>query len=221
MNRLGNIEDDTTSRATPLDARAHRDTMRYLSDAERTRRRLRSRAHRRDVAVVVVFCALFLSLAAEIQRSLSNYAVFRDQARTREARLAALQSRYTTERARLSFLQLDKGRAQVLVQDGYVRPGDRLLLFPSDETAAAKSSVGARPAASSMTAEQARLQSLEEKTVEPPSSGVSSRPSSSRRGISETVSSWWSALRAASGGAPTDSPSESKPQPEPSKLPAR
>lgn len=46
----------------------------------------------------------------------------------------ALERQRQEEEQRLTFLKSDEGRGQLLAERGYLKPGDRILLFPSEKT---------------------------------------------------------------------------------------
>lgn len=76
----------------------------------------------------LAFCVLSAMMVA-------NYAQFRKyqvQVDLKAGQLAALQQTHGTLKHRLGFLQLPKGREQVLLEHGYIKPGDRILLFPAE-----------------------------------------------------------------------------------------
>ncbi len=95
----------------------------------RKRRRARSRIVRLLGAGAVG--AVLLGLTALLKISHADYSAVRDEVASREAQLRTLQTQQRSGHRRLAALQHEKGRAQSLIEHGYVRPGDRILLFPS------------------------------------------------------------------------------------------
>lgn len=95
----------------------------------RKRRRARSRVVRLLGAGVVG--SVLLGLTALLKISHADYSAVRDQVASQEAQLRTLQAQQRSNHHRLSALQHEKGRAQSLIEHGYVRPGDRILLFPA------------------------------------------------------------------------------------------
>ncbi|HVF84547.1 MAG TPA: hypothetical protein VM821_01085 [Abditibacteriaceae bacterium] len=82
------------------------------------------------ISAAIAFCVLSAMMAG-------NYAQFRKyqvQVDLKASQLAALQQTHGTLKHRLGFLQLPKGREQVLLEHGYIKPGDRILLFPAEQT---------------------------------------------------------------------------------------
>ena len=82
------------------------------------------------IPAAIAFCVLSAMMAG-------NYAQFRKyqvQVDLKASQLAALQQTHGTLKHRLGFLQLPKGREQVLLEHGYIKPGNRILLFPTEPT---------------------------------------------------------------------------------------
>lgn len=52
----------------------------------------------------------------------------------RQTQLDALERRKVEEQGRLAHLKSEKGREQLLVERGYLKPGDRFLLFPEESS---------------------------------------------------------------------------------------
>jgi hypothetical protein len=89
---------------------------------------------------------VFVALGTIIAANLAQYREYKGQADTKAAQLAALQAQHDTMKRRLAFLQLPKGREQTLLEHGYIRPGNRILLFPSEpKTTTSDKSVTAPP----------------------------------------------------------------------------
>ena len=136
------------------------------------------------------FGAVTIALLTFTAISYADYGLFQSQVEAKEARLKALQAQLATGEKRLQALQHPKGREQLLNERGYVRPGERLLLFP--ETPEEK-----RQAAfvtNDLTPH------LPETLVQDGETG-----SSAWRRVANTLSGWWNNLRRASD-APTSLP---------------
>lgn len=189
----------TSRRHRTHDATVERDTFGYLSDAQRERRRRRLREQRRGWAVFTLFMTVFVVLAAMIQSSLADYALFRGQVDTKEAQLQALRAQLHTGQQRLAGLQWEKGRTQSLVEHGYIQPGDRILLFPATPAEQLQADIPRND-----------LSPHPAPPVESQRSGAGSTSAWRRAG--DTVSNWWQALRGAAASPPQAAPAqESKP----------
>jgi hypothetical protein len=148
-----------------------------------------------------------LVLLAMIQSSIADYQLFNGQVQSKESELRALNEQLSTGRKRLANLQWEKGRTQSLVEHGYVRPGDRILLFPATPEEQRRAS---RPA-NDLSPHPAPL--VNEKQA------VGTSRSAWRR-AGDTLSGWWKSLRgAATDPAPTR-PASSQTTPRPP-LPAQ
>lgn len=60
----------------------------------------------------------------------ADYRWIETQVRLKEEHLAALKSQQAAGRRRLVVLTSTKGREELLLEHGYIKPGDRILLFP-------------------------------------------------------------------------------------------
>ena len=61
----------------------------------------------------------------------AEYRLYQGEVDRKEATLNDLQEQLETGRKRLAVLQSPKGREQLLIEHGYIRPGDRILVFPA------------------------------------------------------------------------------------------
>ncbi len=95
----------------------------------RKRRRARSRVVRLLIAGLTG--TVLLGLTALLKISHADYSAARGEVESRETQLRTLQAQQRSGHIRLAALQHEKGRAQSLIEHGYVRPGDRILLFPA------------------------------------------------------------------------------------------
>ncbi len=75
---------------------------------------------------------IFAGLSTIISANYTQYREYQEQADSKASQLSALEAQHDTMKRRLAFLQLPKGREQTLLEHGYIRPGDRILLFPSE-----------------------------------------------------------------------------------------
>jgi len=93
----------------------------------------------------VVFLGLVVSvrILVSIDRAYADFHAFDNQARQKQAQFAALEAQSAAAGRRLKMLDSSKGRAQILVERGYVRPGERILLFP-EESASGQNAVAPR-----------------------------------------------------------------------------
>jgi hypothetical protein len=63
---------------------------------------------------------------------LEDYHWLKSQVGNKQLQLAALDKQQTIGKARLAELTADKGREELLLEHGYIPPGERILLFPPD-----------------------------------------------------------------------------------------
>ncbi len=83
------------------------------------------------VIPTTVFSVMLMAMAHVVFRDWRSY---ESEASIAHAQLSALQEQLDTGQSRLNSLQSPKGREQILVEHGFIRPGDRMLLFPSEAT---------------------------------------------------------------------------------------
>ena len=89
-------------------------------------------------AASLVACSLLLR---EIVAAQSDHQVIRRQLHDKQTQLAALEGQQREDEKKLAYLKSPKGREQILAERGYLKPGDRILLFPAekpDETSTPK-----------------------------------------------------------------------------------
>ena len=99
--------------------------------ARRNKMRRRRAAFGWQSALAVVATGLAsVGICFFIGKSHASYRAFDAQVQAKTAALESLQEQQKTAKAHLALLESDKGRAQLLVERGYVRPGERILLFP-------------------------------------------------------------------------------------------
>lgn len=116
------------------------------------RRRARKRIRATTILFVLVAAVFSLSLMAMTHVVWAEYRLYQGEVDRKEATLHDLHEQLETGRKRLAVLQSPKGREQMLIEHGYIRPGDRILLFPptpEERQAAAipKNDLSSRPAA--------------------------------------------------------------------------
>lgn len=97
-------------------------------------RRLRSRLRRRQKLSVLlltgVFAVVSLALMLTIFSVHAEYSKWQMRVTQRQAELDALETQLKTGKQRLAALQSPQGRKQLLIDNGYLRAGDRYLEFP-------------------------------------------------------------------------------------------
>jgi hypothetical protein len=54
------------------------------------------------------------------------------QVYAKQTQLAALDKQKHEEEKKLAYMRSEKGREQILAERGYLKPGDRILVFPAD-----------------------------------------------------------------------------------------
>lgn len=102
----------------------------------RAARRAELRRQRRalgwkNMALLGATAAASLVLWFYTAKSFVAYQDFNDQVQAKHAQLGALEKQQTAAQARVTLLSSNKGRGQLLVERGYLRPGERILLFPA------------------------------------------------------------------------------------------
>jgi cell division protein FtsB len=110
-----------------------------LWEEARRRRAARRAENNQKRRAVVLKNAVLLSATGAVSLVLwfytaKSYVAYQDfdaQVQIKRTQLRALEDQREAARARVSLLSSDKGRAQLLVERGYLRPGERILLFPA------------------------------------------------------------------------------------------
>jgi hypothetical protein len=98
--------------------------------------RLRGRRARKRIGATTLVCGLAAS-AFSLCLIVMTWAVLVDlrnwqgQVSAKQVQLEVLHEQLDSGRKRLAVLQSSKGREQLLHENGYIRPGDRILLFPT------------------------------------------------------------------------------------------
>jgi hypothetical protein len=102
----------------------------------RTRRRRRVQMRRGNTLLLAAAGALSFILLAMIfepqNGAIAEYHRFQDQVEQNEVKFNTFKAQHEVMQRRLASLQLDKGREQILVEKGFVKPGERILLFPPE-----------------------------------------------------------------------------------------
>ncbi|MDF2440302.1 MAG: hypothetical protein JWN98_1286 [Abditibacteriota bacterium] len=139
---------------------------------------VRRRAHKRIRATTVLLAMIAgifsISLMAMTHVVWNEYRLYQGEVDRKEATLHDLHEQLDTGRKRLAVLQSPKGREQLLIEHGYIRPGDRILLFPP-------------------TPEERHAANIAKNDLSPrPASRINDAASSSSwRRAADTVSGWW------------------------------
>lgn len=85
-------------------------------------------------AGLAVSCVISVFLLGEIVGAQSDHQMLRTQVDHKEQQLAALEKQKQEDQKKLAYLKSEKGREQILAERGYRKPGDRILLFPTEKT---------------------------------------------------------------------------------------
>ncbi len=95
-------------------------------------RRERQKMRATTLLLVIPTTAFSLMLMAMAHVVFRDWRSYESEASIAHAQLSALQEQLDTGQRRLSSLRSPKGREQILVEHGFIRPGDRMLLFPAE-----------------------------------------------------------------------------------------
>jgi hypothetical protein len=97
------------------------------------KRRKRNRQRRWSVLLITgVSVVISLLLMATIFSVRAEYGRWQTRVAQRQAELDALKMQLKTGERRLVALQSPQGRQELLIDNGYLKPGDRYLEFPAD-----------------------------------------------------------------------------------------
>lgn len=88
------------------------------------------------LAASCIACALLLRAVVTAQ---ADHQMLRNAVAAKETQLAALDKQKVEDEKKLAYLKSDKGREQILAERGYMKPGDRILLFPTKEQGSGES----------------------------------------------------------------------------------
>ena len=97
-------------------------------------RKRRARARQKRIwvwAQTLTFALASLLLMGAMFSVHAEYRKWQTRVHQREDELAALNTQLTVGQKRLAALQSPQGREQLLIEHGYLRPGDRILEFPA------------------------------------------------------------------------------------------
>ncbi len=77
----------------------------------------------------LVFSLVLIAMTSVVA---GDWRRFNGEVARNEAQLKVLTTQLETGKRRLNVLESDKGREQLLIENGYLKPGERILLFPPD-----------------------------------------------------------------------------------------
>jgi len=96
------------------------------------RRRAKQKVRATTLLFVVPTVAFSLVLMALAHVVFADWRRYNSEEAIARAQLVALEEQLDNGKRRLAVLRSDKGREQLLVEHGFLKPGDRILLFPSE-----------------------------------------------------------------------------------------
>jgi hypothetical protein len=140
------VRDDTEEKAAPTAAalRPTRQSQPGGKAPSRKRRapRKKQKLGRGHVALLALSGMLCLVLLAMITIVHADYRSIKAKADAKAELLTILRERQKIAKRRLAVLESGEGREQLLLDNGYIRPGERILLFPAtpEERRAARKS---------------------------------------------------------------------------------
>lgn len=142
-------------------------------------RRVRKRIRATAILIALVSAVFSLSLMAMTHVVWAEYRLYQGEVERKETTLDELQEQLETGHKRLAVLQSPKGREQLLIEHGYIRPGDRILLFPP-------------------TPEQRQAADIPKNDLSPhPAARIDdSANSSAWRRAGDTLQNWWQEFNA-------------------------
>ena len=132
-------------------------------------------------------CLVLLTLISVVH---ADYRSMKAKADAKAELLTDLRERQQADRRRLAVLESGEGREQLLLDNGYVRPGDRILLFPKtrgERHAAAKSQDALAPDAPAVMGEADNQPSV-----------------SAWRRAGAVFGGWWRTMQTAAGLQPRE-----------------
>lgn len=89
------------------------------------------------LAASCIACALMVPIMYSVH---GDNQMLRNAVDKKETQLAALEKQKHEDEKKLAYLQSEKGQEQILAQRGYLKPGDRILLFPVEAEASGEDS---------------------------------------------------------------------------------
>jgi hypothetical protein len=78
-----------------------------------------------------VSCVACVFLLREIAGAQGDHRMLRRSVDAKQTQLAAIEKQRDEDGKKLAYLRSDKGRDQILAERGFLKPGDRILLFPA------------------------------------------------------------------------------------------
>jgi hypothetical protein len=149
--------------------------------------------------------------------AIAEYHRFQEQVEQNEVKFNTFKTQHEAMQRRLASLQLEKGREQILVEKGYVRPGERILLFPPEPEDARLTDTpqtgtpqnGMSPAAAPYSNDLSSNFSV--------SPQPTAAPQAASRHSGGTLSGWWRSLRGLPHGT-APGPATTLSEPESSHL---
>lgn len=112
-----------------VDVEAHSDRQAKIKRRLRLKRRLTPW----ELAGFAASCVACAFLVREISSAQADFRQIHGQVVEKQAQFRALDKQRNDEKSRLAHLKSEKGREQLLAERGYLKPGDRILLFPAEE----------------------------------------------------------------------------------------
>ena len=97
------------------------------------RLRLKRRLTPWELAGFAASCVACAFLLNEIGGAQSDFRQIHNQVAEKQENFRILDKQRNDEKNRLAHLKSEKGREQLLAERGYLRPGDRILLFPFEK----------------------------------------------------------------------------------------
>ena len=104
----------------------------------KTRWRLHRRLTPWELAGLAASCVAGAFLLNAIGGAQADLRQIHKQVAEKQENFRVFDNQRNDENKRLAHLKSEKGREQLLAEHGYLRPGDRILLFPSDKKTTAQ-----------------------------------------------------------------------------------
>ena len=128
------LEGEQNEQADELSAPPRRARSAPVTGARKRVRRATRKSGKMGRAHLILFTVsgmLCLVLLAMISIVHADYQHIKARADSKAELLAVLREQQRTAKRRLAALESGKGHEQLLLDHGYIRPGDRILLFPA------------------------------------------------------------------------------------------
>lgn len=139
-----------------------------------------------NLILMIIFGPSTLLLWAMIYLGLNQCHWMQAQVDAKQAQLTAFTRQYEVGQRRLIALRSNKGNEEILIENGYIPPGDRILLFPATPAEQRK----AATAPNDLSPHEPLIGAA------PPTATASSV----WRSAGDVLHNWWGALRVAAGG---------------------